>query len=255
MRNIGRRMRWPLLGIAVALIAAGWLYLSPTESRDQRADKPAPHPAGVVAAAGPAKRAPGAPDPVAHPEGSEFSLPRIPPPLQRALDSNSDLAQYYGLEQKVLPTDEERANLHAMLSDPGMIRAMKQSLLAAETTYSKDAEAKRMVAVEFLSDAINWTDNPSRGEAMEAVEGVIFAENVSSDAPDDLAQSLMGDKMELYTQLLHRSPDSAALVAEHARGTAAEPLLAYTKESYDRETAVRMADDRETAARKPDEVH
>ena len=61
--------------------------------------------------------------------------------------------------------------------------------------------------------------------------------------------------MELYTQLLHRSPDRAALVAERGRGTPVEPLLAYTKDSYDRETAARTADDRETAARKADDIH
>lgn len=247
MRNIGRRARWSMLAIAAALIAVIWFYLSPTESREQRAAQPAPQRGAVAAKAVPAKRGAGAPDPSAHPDVTEFSLPRIPPAMQRVLDANPDLAQYYALEQKVLPTEEERANLHAMLSDPAMIKAAKQYLLANETAYAKDAEAKRMVAVEFLSDAVNWADNPSRPAVMEAIEGVMFADNIASDAPDDLAQSLAGDKMELYTQLLHRSPDRADLVAQHAKGTSVEPLLAYTKETYDRETAARKADDRGTA--------
>ena len=100
-----------------------------------------------------------------------------------------------------------------------------------------------MVAVEFLGDAVNWADNPARGAVMEAIESVMFADNISASAADDLARSLAGDKVELYTQMLHRSPDRAAVVAEHAQGKPAEALLAYAKDSYDREMAARKADE------------
>lgn len=243
MTNFGRRLRWPLLAVALVLIAVGWLYLRPTSSRDQRAMAPPSH--GTVATvAVPRPRGSGAaPDPEARPEPPKFSPSKLPPAMQRVLDGNPDLAQYYALEQKVLPTAEERSNIHAMLSDPEMIQTVKNSLLANETSYSKDAEAKRMVGVEFLSDAINWEDNPSRPAVMQAVEDVMFAQNITSEAPDELAESLAGDKVELYTQMLHRSPDRAALLAEHARGKSVEPLLAYAKDSYDRETAARKADE------------
>src|SRR5689334_10369287 len=98
MRNIGRRARWSFLAIAVALIAAVWFYLIPSASREERAEQPAPHRAAVAVAAKPAKRGLGTQDPVARTEDPEFSLPRIPPVMQRVLDSNPELAQYYGLE-------------------------------------------------------------------------------------------------------------------------------------------------------------
>jgi hypothetical protein len=77
----------------------------------------------------------------------------------------------------------------------------------------------------------------------EAIEGVVFAENISSEASEALAQSLAGDKVELYTQLLHRSPERAAVIADLAKGKSVEQLLAYAKDSYNREMDAMKADE------------
>jgi len=125
-----------------------------------------------------------------------------------------------------------------------LIQKIKKDLLATdENTYSKEAEAKRMVAVEFLTDAVAWDDNPAMGAVMGAIEEVVFAENISSATPEDLVQSLAGDKMELYTQMLHSSPDRAAIVAGHAQGKDVEALLTYSKDWYEREMRAMKADE------------
>jgi len=243
MGKLNRRLRWPALVVALALVAVILSWLRGRSSSHEHAAAPPPKPAVVDRLAAPASRTRSAPNLEVAPPRPMFSAVRLPPMMQRVLDDNPDLAQYYGLEQKVVPTAEERGNLHAMLSDLELIETIKEYLLAAETAYSKDAEAKRMVAVEFLSDAINWADNPARPAVLTAIEGVMFADNITADAPEDLAQSLAGDKVELYMQMLHRSPDRAAVVSAHARGSSVQPLLTYAKESYDREMAARTADE------------
>jgi hypothetical protein len=243
MWNVDRRLRWATLAGVVALVGVVVLYLCWDASSDQPTTRPrVDHPAAT--ATGPTTRGRIAPAL----DGAAAQRPtlagvRLPPVMQKVLEDNPDLAQYYALEQKVVPSDEERTNLRAILSDPDMIQSAKDYLLAAETSYSKEAEAKRMVAVEFLGDAVNWADNPARATVMDAIEGVMFADNISASAPDDLAQSLAGDKAELYMQMLHRSPDRAAVVAEHAHGKSVESLLAYAKDSYDHEMTARKADE------------
>jgi len=243
MRNVDRRAGWAVVVVVVVVAVVVLVYLRGASPGEDPAQAPAPSRPAVAAGTEPGKRAAAAPDLAVAPQRPAFSAARLPPAMQRVLDDNPDLAQYYGLEQKVIPTAEERSNLHAMLSDPELIQTIRDYLLAAETAYAKDAEAKRMVAVEFLADAINWADNPSRGAVMDAIESVVFADNITSGAPEDLAQSLAGDKVELYMQMLHRSPDRAAVVADHAKGSTVEPLLAYAKETYDREMAARSADE------------
>jgi hypothetical protein len=250
MKDTGHRSRRVLLMLAfvASLVAMGWFYLYPDSSRQEpTAREPLEHAAISSTVPGQRPR-------VASRDGSASSLElrpdrpapsavRLPPAMQSVLDDNPDLAQYYRLEQKVLPTSDERNALRGMLSDPEMIQTVKEDLLATETTYSKEAEAKRMVAAEFLGDAATWADNPAMSTVMEAIEGVILTENISSEVSEELARSLAGDKTELYTQLLHRSPDRAELIADLARGKSVEPLLTYAKDSYNREMAAMKADE------------
>jgi hypothetical protein len=164
--------------------------------------------------------------------------------MKRALEDDPDMAHYYWLAQKVVPTEEHRRMRQEMLSDPELIQKAKMDLLApGESTYSKEGEAKRMLDVEFLTDAIAWADNPEIESVHEAIEDVLFAENIYKDTPDDLAQSLAGDKMELYTQVLHTSPERAAAMAEQAHGRQVEALLKHSKEWYDSEMLAMRADE------------
>jgi hypothetical protein len=181
---------------------------------------------------------------VRRPERPMPSAIKLPEAMQAALDEEPHLAQYYQLVQKVLRTQDERKVLRSMLSDTKLLQLIKEDLLAAdERTYSKDAEAKRMVGVEFLSDAVEWDDNPAMDTVMETIEDVLLAGKTSSSAPDDLARSLAGDKMELYTQMLHRAPDRAALITERAKGGDIEKLLAYSKDWYEQQMRAMKADE------------
>jgi hypothetical protein len=124
-----------------------------------------------------------------------------------------------------------------------MIDQVVSDLLTPEFSFTKEGEARRMVAVEFLGDAATWGDNPAMAKVMEGVEHVIFADNIAAYASSALAESLAGDKAELYTQLLHRSPERAAVIASDATSTRVEPLLAYTKRQYDGSMTAMKADE------------
>jgi hypothetical protein len=49
--------------------------------------------------------------------------------------------------------------------------------------------------------------------------------------------------MELYTQVLHTSPERVAVMAENARGRQVEALLTQSKEGYDGEMLAMRADE------------
>jgi hypothetical protein len=241
MRNVRRRRRWATLAVILAAAAGLALLFVRGASSEQAATRPTASAAIAPSAPAKHKHLPLKPDgTLDHPT---FSTVKMPPTLKKVLDDNPDLAEYYGLEQKVLPTDDERGKLHALLSDPDMLQQITDYLLVDEARYSKDSETKRMVAVEFLGDAVSWADNPARPQVMEAVQNVLFADNIAADAPDDLAQSLAGDKMELYTQLLGRSPDGATAIADAAKGKPVEALLTFAKQTYERELRVKTDDE------------
>lgn len=245
MRNtyLGRQralLRWAVLA---SLIAIGWLCFRPASSPQVDRAVTSSMTMGPRSNLHFSPRTGVAQNTGASQDRTTPSAVKIPLVLQKALDDNPHLAQYYRLEQKVLPTEDERNKLRDMFSDVELIQAIKEDLLTEESAYSKEAEAKRMVAVEFLTDAAAWDENPAMGAVMEAIEGVIFADNISSVTPEDLVQSLAGDKMELYTQMLHRSPDLAAVVAGHARGKDVEALLNYSKDWYEREMRAMKADE------------
>lgn len=212
---------------------------------------------GVTSDKAPASRAP-APRPRASglqgaPQGVQHAGPRSdrPTPKQRlhpviesALHDDPALAHYHWLSSKVLPTDEHRKMLHEMLSDPEQIQKVKMDLLAStESAFSKESEGKRMLCVEFLTDAIAWSENPEIDLVREAIEDVLFAQNISEAMPEDLARSLAGDKVELFTQVLHASPEQASILADRARGKEVEPLLVYAKNTYVREINAMRADE------------
>jgi hypothetical protein len=164
--------------------------------------------------------------------------------MRSALDNDPEWAHYHWLAQKALPTGEQRRMLQEMLSDPELIQKAKMDLLASsEEAFSKEAEARRMLSVEFLTDAIAWAENPAIEAVSESIEDVLLADNIAEDAPDDLARSLAGDKMDLFTQVLHASPERAHTIAERARGKAVEGLLSYAQNWYDGELRAMRADE------------
>jgi hypothetical protein len=164
--------------------------------------------------------------------------------MKAALDEDPGMAHYHWLVQKILPTEEHRRMRQEMLSDPELIQKARVELLtSSEADLTKSGEAKRMLYVEFLADACAWAENPEIEAVSEAIEDVLFAENITEETPVDLAKSLAGDKMDLYTQLLHTSPEQAAAIAENAHGRKVEALLMYSKEWYDGEMRAMRADE------------
>lgn len=239
MKQSDRRGRVAVL-VVVVLIVIAWRHFrgSPTPPTAVSASPTASAARALGVAS--TTEAPKLPRSADRPTRADVPLPAV---MKKVLDDNQSLGQYYRLQQKVLPSEDERVALRAMLSDVELIQQLKADLLASEKTYSKEAEARRMVEVEFLSDAVAWGDNPEMKAVTEAIEGFVFADNIAADAPEELAQSLAGDKMELYTQMLHRAPERAASLTERARGKNVESFLAYAKGWYEREMRGMKADE------------
>lgn len=250
--NISKSKRiW--LPVAGALLATGCLFLhfaSPWEQERAATDTAVVN--GGAPPAAPARRptgtrrydAPSAPANLDLRQNRPTPADRMHPVMKSALEGDPEMAHYYWLAQKVLPTEEHRRMREEMLSDIDLIQKARADLIASsESTFTREAEAKRMISVEFLADAIAWEGNPEIEAVVEAIEDVLFAENISSETPDDLAKSLAGDKMDLYTQTLHTSPDRAAAIADRARGREVEALLTYSKEWYDSELMAMRADE------------
>lgn len=243
MKNPDRLKRVVVLAVMVSLAIAIWFYLRPAATPSAEIRDTAAAPGATPAASSRLKGGAAVPN-LARPGEQPARAPvPLPAAMKQVLDDNPHLGQYYRLQQKVLPTEDERTALRAMLSDAELIQKLKADLLANETVYSKEVEAKRMVEVEFFTDAVSWSDNPEMAVVTEAIEGIVFADNIAADAPEELAQSLAGDKMELYTQMLHRAPERAALLAEHAKGKNVESFLAYAKSWYDRQMRGMKADE------------
>jgi hypothetical protein len=245
MKNTDRRKGVVALAVVVSLVVVAWIYLRPTSTPSTEDRAATATATATTSSTSPRPAAPaGAVPNLARPGDPPARAPvAIPAAMKQVLDDNPHLGQYYRLQQKVLPSEDERIALRGMLSDVELIQKLKADLLASEKVYSKEVEAKRMVEVEFFTDAVSWSDNPQMAVVTEAIEGVVFADNIAADAPEDLAQSLAGDKMELYTQMLHRAPERAALIAEHARGKNVESFLTYAKSWYEREMRGMKADE------------
>lgn len=147
---------------------------------------------------------------------------------RKVLAANKDLEDYKFFEQKILRTPGETQAFQAMLASTERLdRAVARLTSSGETAYSSEVELERMYQVDYLEQALRWKENPERERVFALAEQIILADNLVPTLPIELRRSLAGDKLELYAVLQAVAPERAQRIAERARGSGVEKLLAF----------------------------
>ena len=147
-----------------------------------------------------------------------------------ANDVQLDTFMYY--HNRPLLDEASNAHYHEFLADPAMLAAVKHDLLYPEETKVDAAgNIKRLMKIDYLREAVEWQENPARGEIISQVADMLQTDNYPAGMGMDMRLSLSGNKMELYELLSDVAPDQAAALLQSSKGTRLEPLLAYIANS------------------------
>jgi len=147
-----------------------------------------------------------------------------------ANDVQLDTFMYY--HNRPLLDEASKAHYHEFLSDPAMLAVVKHDLLYPEETKVDAAgNIKRLMKIDYLREAVEWQENPARGEIISQVADMLQTDNYPAGMGMDMRLSLSGNKMELYELLSDVAPDQAAALLQSSKGTRLEPLLAYIANS------------------------
>jgi hypothetical protein len=127
---------------------------------------------------------------------------------------------------------QDRSNSTQALSDRHNIDTARALLVASPNSYDKIEELVRMKAVDFLSNAVAWKENPEHEYVMSSVKDIILNDNFRR--PDDIQErkSLAGSKVYLFATLLRATPDTAEALLHQVEGTPTEPILNFSKGLY-----------------------
>ncbi len=149
-----------------------------------------------------------------------------------ANDVQLDTFMYY--HNRPLLDEASNEHYHEFLADPAMLAAVKHDLLYPEETKVDAAgNIKRLMKIDYLREAVEWQENPNRGEIISQVADMLLTDNYPAGMGMDMRLSLSGNKMELYELLSEVAPDQAAALLQSSKGTRLEPLLGYIANSLD----------------------
>ncbi len=164
-----------------------------------------------------------APDPLQPMSSSSAGLEEA---VGELLDTDPDLRKFYNLRKKAVRTSAEQQDYLAMISDVKLIANARKDLLEAISLPDVDQveEIKRLQHIQFLNSALAWSDNPVRGQALEAVTEVVM-QDIPATAPKAVTGSVLGDKFDLFQLLMLSDPSQAQALLAKARGTTSEKIL------------------------------
>lgn len=152
--------------------------------------------------------------------------------LHRILANDRQLDAFMYYHNRPLLDDASAAKFHELLSDPATFAAVKHDLLYPEETRAEEAgNIKRLMKIDYLRDALEWKENPRRGELVALVSEIILTDNYPAEMTMDMRVSLSGNKMELYQLLYEIAPDQASAALLASRGTRLEPMIAHIASS------------------------
>lgn len=133
------------------------------------------------------------------------------------------------LGERVLLSQEEIDDLHDWLSDPGVIGHARDLLLTDRPeTLTPDDQERRMDAVQLLSDALRWKENPIRADVLAACRRVVLSDVYHRITDEAARQSVAADRFELYLALDNMMPEEAAKLAKEAEASPNAKLLAHS---------------------------
>lgn len=133
------------------------------------------------------------------------------------------------LREKVLMSQDEKGELHELLSDPEVIKHASGILLGdSPMELTPGNQERRMDAVVLLADALRWTENPIRGEVLAACKNVILSDNYHQIEDEGARKSVAADRFELFLALDSIMPQEAVKLAMESEESPNARLIAYS---------------------------
>lgn len=224
MKNSSRIVqRLALAGVmVVAAVALVWWA---------RSDAPPSPAAPAQAAHSPAASAPAAPDLRASlgqpPAG--IDPPAMPPDMiARVLKKDEKLARFMDYHKTVLLSAERRDEYRKLLSDPAMMAAMADGLMAPGSGEVNPEEYyRKLMQIDYFEAALTWKENPQRDRVVDLTGEIIAKDNFATGQNTARRQMLGGTKMELYRLLHEQDAARTEQLVAAAKGTRMETLVAW----------------------------
>ncbi len=143
-------------------------------------------------------------------------------PLKSALKSDSEvieaLEKYQALQKVVLPSQETKHARDEMLMDQNLIASTVEIFAtSSKTATNMDKQEARMDAILFLNDAIRKDPQPHRDFIFDEIEALLASNLPDMGAKDEVAQSFIGDRIELFMMVFQHDPGRIAKLFQEAR--------------------------------------
>lgn len=179
---------------------------------------------------------------------SETEDPLAPPPLMpdeiiaSILKKDEKLARFRNFHNRVLLDGPTREEYRKVLSDPEIMNAMAEGLMdPGKGPAEPEEQYRRLMQIDYFKAALNWKDNPKRGEVLALTGKVIGHDNFASEQPKDRREMLAGGKMEMFRMMYEEDAAKTGELVASAKGSRMEPLVGWMAE----ENARRMKKEEE----------
>jgi len=132
----------------------------------------------------------------------------------------SFLKNYPQLAQKYLMTLEEKQMRRNLLKNESLIRKSFIYLTQWDQAQSQSEKiSDAITVVDYLGEAISWTENPARSEAIEKAKYFLLNDILQKSQNQDHKRSLAVNKSELFLVLKKYAPKEADFIRDSAIGT------------------------------------
>jgi hypothetical protein len=156
--------------------------------------------------------------------------------IHQVLANDRQLSAFMYYYNRPLLDAAARAKYRELLSDRAQLASVKHDLLYPEETKAdKPGNIKRLMKIDYLREAIEWKDNPARGEAIAMLSELVLTDNFPATMAMDMKLSISGNKREIYELLYQVAPDKALALVPAAKGTRLEGMVAFIANSVDAE--------------------
>lgn len=149
--------------------------------------------------------------------------PRNPGEEHQTGTPEKKLQRFEALNKKVLLSKEAAVEREYLLSDLKTIDSVGATLIEAAPVSSSP---ERLRLIDYLENAVVWSENPAREESLATIVQVIRSEKFRSASKAEQREAV-GDKIELFTILRQNAPTRAERLLEETKGTTIEPILQF----------------------------
>jgi hypothetical protein len=162
------------------------------------------------------------------PPGDDYEDNILGDLLEIVLKDDKELDRYMYYHNRPLLDAPSRLQYQKLLSDPEMLAHVQEDLLyPEEKKETRVGDLKRLIDIDYLRDALDWSENPMRDTVLSHVSDILLTDNFPEDMGMDMRVSLAGNKMELYELLYDNAPERADTVVQASKGTRIEAMLTY----------------------------